>query len=224
MKQYFITSTDTDAGKTFTTCYFLKYFKQAHCTTLGLKPVACGGACSEACSEKGTHNQLHNDDALLLQQASSITADYDVINPITLSSACSPHIAARHDHIALTAKKIADACQPGLQKKADYTFIEGAGGWLVPINQQETMRDVAVLLQYPVILVVGIRLGCLNHALLTQQAIIESGLPFAGWVANCVDPHHAFYSDDIATLLDKLNAPLLLTRAYGGEVTFMNVF
>jgi len=214
MNHYFVTGTDTDVGKTFIIQYLLNYYKHAKYSVLGLKPISCG------C--KPINNQLCNDDALLLQQASSIQATYNIINPIALSAACSPHIAAQYENRQLTAKATAAAIQPGLQKNADYIFMEGAGGWFVPINQQQTMSDVAALLKLPVILVVGIRLGCLNHALLTQQAIANSGLQLAGWVANCIDPNHAFISDDIATLLDRIKAPLLLTMKYGGEVSFMN--
>jgi len=212
MNSYFVTGTDTGIGKTTVVQFLLRYYGVAGYATLGLKPVAAG--CDKV------NGELCNSDALLLQQGSRVKLPYAAINPITLHAACSPHIAAALEHKNLQARKIVAACQTGLSAGADYTFVEGAGGWYTPINNQETLADIAQQLQLPVLLVVGIRLGCLNHALL---AISKSGLPLAGWVANCVDNTHAYASDDIATLLDKLPAPLWLTLKYGGDFTFMHL-
>jgi len=198
MNSYFVTGTDTGIGKTTVVQFLLRYYGVAGYATLGLKPVAAG--CDKV------NGELCNSDALLLQQGSRVKLPYAAINPITLHAACSPHIAAALEHKNLQARKIVAACQTGLSAGVDYTFVEGA--------QQ---------LQLPVLLVVGIRLGCLNHALLTAEAISKSGLPLAGWVANCVDNTHAYASDDIATLLDKLPAPLWLTLKYGGDFTFMHL-
>ncbi|MDF1796899.1 MAG: dethiobiotin synthase [Coxiellaceae bacterium] len=198
---YFIAGTDTEVGKTYYTCHLLQALHQVGKSTVGLKPVASGGDTIDG--------QLVNEDALKLQQAASIDCDLNIINPFRFSSPISPHLAAAEENTALTAQGVYHALQPGLHTEADITLVEGTGGWYAPINKTETMADIAIALGYPVILVVGMRLGCLNHALLTAKAIQHSGLTFHGWIANRIDPDMLHLQDNIDTLKQRLSAPLL---------------
>ena len=147
-----------------------------------------------------------NDDALLLQRCSSLSPDYAAINPVALEPAIAPHIAAEQAGIVLRAAALADQVRAQEAGGAEVLLVEGAGGWLVPLKQTETMADLAVALGYPVILVVGMRLGCINHALLTAAAIRAAGLDLAGWVANCVTPEMDALAENMRTLELRLPA------------------
>lgn len=199
---YFITGTDTGVGKTFVACALLRAFAAQQRSTLGLKPVAAG------CVQ--TADGLRNDDALALAAAATVKLPYAQVNPFALAAPLAPHIA-----LALEGKRIRVAQLAGLvrgatmQARADVTLIEGAGGWRVPVNEQETLADLARELKTPVILVVGLRLGCINHTLLTAEAIRRDGLVLAGWVANAVDGDMLAREENIATLRSALAAPLL---------------
>ena len=193
---YFVTGTDTEIGKTYVSCQLLNAAQQAGLSSLGLKPLASGAVDGK------------NQDALLLQQASSIKLAYDKVNPFCFKSAVAPHLAAREETVNLTAKEIVSVVKP-LFKVAELTLIEGAGGWLVPLNSRETWLDVVDLLNIPVIIVVGIRLGCINHALLTINAMENSGVLIKGWIANCIEPELPYLSENIKTLEDRIKAPLL---------------
>lgn len=199
-KAFFITGTDTDAGKTLVTAGLLVAAKNLGLTTAALKPVAAG-------CEK-TEQGLRNSDALILQ--SHITQDlyYEQINPVALQAAIAPHIAAQQEKRSISSDRLTGFCRSVLNQ-ADVTLVEGAGGWRVPINPRETMADLAKNLQLPVILVVGMRLGCLNHALLTFEAIVRDGLPVAGWVANCIDGDMPVLAENIDSLFARLPAPCL---------------
>ena len=175
MKGYFITATDTDAGKTFITAGLLKQLSGQGHKTLGFKPVASG------C--QFTAQGLQNDDALQLMQAANVALDYQDINPYAFEPAIAPHIAAQQAGVTINLATIANVIAQQ-KHKADYVLVEGVGGWLVPLNAQETVADLAGLLNFPVILVVNMRLGCINHALLTAQAIARKDLTLAGWIAN----------------------------------------
>lgn len=181
MPRYFLTGTDTDAGKTLISAALLHRAVLDGHTSFGLKPIASGSDV--------TLDGLRNSDALLHQQYSSGDIEYAVHNPITLQPAIAPHIAAKQAGVELNCQHLLNACQPGLSQTADYQLVEGAGGWLVPLNDTETLADFAIQLAHPVILVVGLRLGSINHACLTAEAIKASGLHLAGWVANCIDPN-----------------------------------
>jgi dethiobiotin synthetase len=202
MKKYFITGTDTDIGKTFIIRLLLEKVKQAKMRALAIKPVAAGTI--------ETPEGLKNEDAAWLAQESSLLLPYEIINPFLLSAPLSPHISAAREHVYLDAKKISAACKATYQYPVDYLFIEGAGGWHVPINDTQTMADVAEQLDIPVIVVVGLRLGCLNHALLTVDHILNKNIPIAGFVANQIQatPQEAL-AENIATLQQRINAPLL---------------
>lgn len=206
-KTFFITGTDTDVGKTQIAAGLLHLANSQGLSTLGLKPVAAG-------CEK-TDQGLRNQDALLLQAVSSVKLVYEQINPVTLIEPMSPHIAAQKEKRILSADRLAGFCRSSF-RMADFTLIEGAGGWRVPINPSETMADLVRVLQMPVILVVGMRLGCLNHALLTVEAIRQDGLPLVAWVANCVDANMRALDENIQTLQQRIPAPCL------GVVPFMD--
>ena len=199
--RFFITGTDTDAGKTVVTCTLLEAFRQRGLRTIGLKPVAAG--CEEIDGE------LRNSDALKLQQTMTESLPYEQINPIALREPIAPHIAAQHEGRRLQASRLAGLIRGAAMTPADVVLVEGAGGWLVPLNERQTLADLVRELQYPVILVVGMKLGCLNHALLTARAIYQEGLTMAGWIANCVDPYMEQLEANIQTLDSMLTAPCL---------------
>ena len=197
-RRYFITGTDTGVGKTQVTAALLLAAKAHGLRSLGVKPVAAG--CVPA------DGRLVNEDALLLQRCSSQSPDYAAVNPVALEPAIAPHIAAERAGISLRATALADQVRAQEASGADVLLVEGAGGWLVPLNQTGTMADLAVALGYPVILVVGMRLGCINHALLTAQAIRASGLELVGWVANSVAAEMDCLAENVRTLEQRLPA------------------
>lgn len=199
-KAFFITGTDTNVGKTLVAAGLLVAANNMGLTTAALKPVAAG-------CEK-TEQGLRNADALLLQSVITEPMVYEQINPIALEAAIAPHIAAQQEKRALSADRLAGFCRGSLNQ-ANVTLIEGAGGWRVPLNPSETLADLARILRLPVILVVGVRLGCINHALLTVEAIRNDGLPLAGWVANCVDAEMPVRQDNIHSLAARIPAPCL---------------
>ncbi|HSX49463.1 MAG TPA: dethiobiotin synthase [Cellvibrio sp.] len=199
-KTFFIAGTDTDVGKTLVAAGLLVAAKNQGLTTAALKPLAAGSQKTEA--------GLRNSDALLLQSVITQPLVYEQINPIALEAAIAPHIAAQQEKRVLSADRIAGFCRGSLNQ-ADFTLVEGAGGWRVPLNPQETLADVAKILRLPVILVVGMRLGCINHALLTAEAIRNDGLQLAGWVANCIDADMPVLHENIHSLAMRIPAPCL---------------
>ena len=203
---FFITGTDTDAGKTTISVGLLCAAQQLQRSTLAMKPVASG--CEH--SAQG----LRNSDALALMAQSSVQLPYAQVNPYAFAPAIAPHIAAQEAGVELGVTALYQAAQGVLQAGADITLIEGAGGWRVPISATEFLSDFAIALNIPVILVVGIKLGCINHTLLTAQAIRQDGLQLAGWVANIIDPNCARLDDNLATLELHMNAPCLAQVPY----------
>jgi len=199
-KAFFIAGTDTNVGKTLVAAGLLIAAKNNDLTTAALKPLAAG-------CEK-TDAGLRNADALLLQSVMTLPLAYEQINPVALEAAIAPHIAAQQERRVLSADRLAGFCRGSLNQ-ADFTLVEGAGGWRVPLNPQETLADVAKILRLPVILVVGVRLGCINHALLTMEAIRNDGLPLAGWVANCIDADMPALQENIHSLMVRIPAPCL---------------
>jgi dethiobiotin synthetase len=196
----FIAGTDTDVGKTYVAAALLRLFSKLGYSTLGIKPIA---------SDCHYHNNiLLNNDALTLHAASSIKLAYKQINPFSFKSAIAPHIAAKAVNIKLSAQALRESCASAFCYPADVHIIEGAGGWYVPLNQTETMADFVIALQLPVILVVGMKLGCLNHALLTYQAMQHTHVVLIGWVANCIETMESC-TENIQTLQDYLNVPCL---------------
>ena len=175
MTSLFVTGTDTGVGKTQISLALISLLKQRGQRVAGMKPIASG------CYM--TPDGLRNDDAMVLNRQANVQLNYDDINPYAFELPIAPHIAARKIGEEIDESVIHRQFYQ-IQKKADSVVVEGAGGWIVPINNKLTMADVAIRLGLPVVLVVGIRLGCINHALLTVEAIKCSGLPFYGWVAN----------------------------------------
>ncbi len=198
---YFITGTDTDAGKTTISAGLLCAAKQQRRSTLAMKPVASGCEMTE--------QGLRNSDALALIAQSTVKLPYAQINPYAFAPAIAPHIAADEAGVELCVDHLYQAAQVVLQQRADFTLIEGAGGWRVPISNTEFLSDFAIALNMPVILVVGVKLGCINHALLTVEAIRNDGLELAGWVANVIDPDCARLAENIEYLKQHIAAPCL---------------
>ena len=199
--RFFVTGTDTEVGKTFVSSALLRGFSQRGWKTLGLKPVAAGCELHEG--------QWQNEDALQLMAAMSMELGYGQVNPIALPDPIAPHLAAAKVGRQLSASRLVGLVRGACGVEAEMALVEGAGGWLVPLNERETLADVAIELGFPVILVVGIRLGCLNHALLTYQAIRQSGLSVCGWVANTLAVDTPMGAENIATLEQRLPVPLL---------------
>lgn len=200
-KKFFITATDTDAGKTYVTTGLLKAATRAGRRSLGLKPIAAG-------AEK-ISGQLRNDDALLIQAASSVQLPYEQVNPIVLEPAIAPHIAAAEAGRLVTVSRLEGFLKGALLAPNDFALVEGAGGWRVPLNDREMLSDLAKSLGFPVILVVNMKLGCLNHAVLSAEAILRDGLPLAGWVANGGQHTMPRYEENLASLQAMMPAPLL---------------
>lgn len=204
---YFVTGTDTEIGKTTIAAGLLHAARIAGRSTAAAKPVASG------CQL--TAEGLRNDDALALLAQCSLPLRYAEVNPLAFAPAIAPHLAAREAGVSLDVPALQNAVQVILDKGADFTLVEGAGGWRVPLGGMTTLADLARALNLPVILVVGVRLGCINHAVLSAEAILADGLPLAGWVANVVDPNVARLDDNLATLAERLLAPCI------GQVPFL---
>lgn len=197
---YFITGTDTGVGKTRISCALIHRLREQGYRVAGMKPVASGAFI--------TADGLRNDDALQLIASAQCDTPYDIINPYCFEPPIAPHIAAAQVGCSIELDHLL-ACYQRLHHDYDGVVVEGAGGWLVPLNAHQTLEDLALALQLPVILVVGMRLGCLNHALLTARAIHNCGLTLAGWVANSIEPATASLEENIAYLEKHLTAPLL---------------
>ena len=200
-KAFFVTGTDTEIGKTTIAAGLLHAARLDGLSTAAAKPVASG------CEQ--TAQGLRNDDALALLGQCSLALDYAEANPFAFAPAIAPHLAAREAAVELSVARLRPAMQQVLARGADFTLVEGAGGWRVPLAGHETLADLAVALELPVILVVGVRLGCINHAVLTAEAIARDGLHLAGWVANIVDPQTSRLEENLATLAERLPAPCL---------------
>jgi len=174
-KGFFITGTDTDVGKTTVALGLMSALQQKGLTVAAMKPVSAG------CMQ--TPQGLRNDDAVQLMQQASIDLPYDLVNPYAFEAPIAPHIAATDQNVQMNIDVIKQAYQQ-IANQADIVIVEGAGGWLVPLNETQTMADAASALQLDVIQVIGLRLGCLNHALLTSASIAAQGLTQVGWVAS----------------------------------------
>lgn len=202
VKRFFVTGTNTGVGKTLISTALLATARDSGLTTVGLKPVAAG------CEV--TDEGLRNADALSLLAQSSLPLSYDEVNPVALAPATAPHIAAAEAGRRLSAERLAGFCRGIMLQPMDLLLIEGAGGWRVPLNERETFADLAKILQLPVILVVAMELGCINHALLSAEAIQRDGLKMAGWVANQVCPEKMDrYHETLASLQARLPCPMI---------------
>jgi dethiobiotin synthetase len=194
---YFITGTDTGVGKTLVSCALLHAFAAQGRRVAGFKPVAAG------CDEDG-----QNDDGKRLRAAGNVQASYEQINPYCFHHAIAPHLAARMSGVAIEFPRILLAYRE-LAARADTVIVEGVGGFCVPLNDRQDSVDLARQFGLPVILVVGMRLGCINHALLTVRAIADQQLECAGWVANVPDGAMPALQENIAALRERIAAPLL---------------
>lgn len=199
---YFVTGTDTNVGKTLVSCILLHCYADQGKRVVGMKPVAAG-----------CEGDQPNEDVVSLRAASNVLASLGQINPYSFVPAVAPHLAARFVGITISLERIEESFKE-LAAQADVVIVEGAGGFAVPLNDTQDGADLAAQLNLPVIMVVGMRLGCLNHALLTAQAIAARGLTLAGWVANCVEEEMAMRDENIAALRQRIAAPLLGVLPY----------
>ena len=202
----FIAGTDTGIGKTHAACTLIHALRDAGYATCGMKPVASG------CEP--TPHGLRNEDALALQAAGTAPVDYALINPIALSEPIAPHLAAAHAGITLSLPPLRRAFE---QLRADHqcVVVEGVGGWMVPLAPDLSAADIAAQWQLPVILVVGLRLGCINHALLSARAIAADGCRLLGWIGNTIDPDMLVLDENLATLRERMPAPCLGVLPHG---------
>ncbi|WP_049291966.1 dethiobiotin synthase [Franconibacter helveticus] len=207
-KRWFITGTDTEVGKTVASCALLQAAALAGYRTAGYKPVASGSEMTE--------EGVRNSDALALQRNSSVPLSYEQVNPLAFMEPTSPHIVSAEEGRPVDFATLS-AGLAALEPLADWVQVEGAGGWFTPLSETATFADWVRETQLPVILVVGVKLGCINHALLTAQAIQAAGLPFAGWIANDVQPPGKRHQEYMATLKRLLPAPLLGEIPWLGE-------
>ncbi|MBL4941518.1 MAG: dethiobiotin synthase [Colwellia sp.] len=211
MKNYFITATDTDAGKTFVACALIQALAQQSKSVAAYKPIAAG------CQQVG--ELLINEDAQLLSQFANCNQTISEVNPIALIDAIAPHIAAANINRELSLEEIMLGFEHVLSISADINITEGAGGWRLPLNvnadKTTFLSDFAIQSQQDVILVVNMKLGCLNHALLTYQAIIADGLQCVAWVANsATDETMANLAENIASLEQLLPMPKIAQLSY----------
>lgn len=197
--RYFITGTDTGAGKTTVACGLVHLLRSAGRVAV-MKPVASG------CEQRD--GQWRNEDAEALIAASGEAWDYDAVNPYAFPPPIAPHIAAGMAGVTITIPHIVSRAF-ALRDQAPHLVVEGAGGWRVPLNENEDFADLAFALRLPVILVVGLRLGCLNHALLTAESIARRGMTLAGWAGSVIDATTPYIKENVATLRRKLPAPCL---------------
>lgn len=207
LKTYFIVGTDTDCGKTYATARLIEALHHANVRADALKPLASGCHVDSG--------QLISEDVLRLQQANG-HSNYPIYNWL-MEPPISPHLAAKLAGFTLSVEEILSFCHGYPAENLEYLLIEGAGGLMVPLNDHETWVDFLVQSRIPVILVVGMRLGCINHALLTMSVLKSHGISCRGWIANFIDPLMLVSSDVCQTLIDKMDAPLLGTVPYKGS-------
>jgi len=206
----FVTGTDTGVGKTVVATALLRALAASGQRAAGMKPVSAGYSAGGSV----------NPDVVALCDAGNVDAPLSDRNPFAFAPAIAPHLAAAEAGVCIDLGLIA-AAYGRLSARADVVVVEGAGGVLVPIDATRDMLDIASRLSLPVLLVVGMRLGCLNHALLSAAAIRARGLRLAGWVANCVDPQMRAGKANVDTLSRRLPAPLLAEVAWGARPAFL---
>ena len=200
LRGFFITGTDTGVGKTWISCGLITALRQRGHTVIGMKPVASG------CQR--TAAGLRNEDALRLQAVSSVQLSYEAVNPYAFEPPIAPHIAACEARVEIAFERICESAAM-LGRHGDYLIVEGAGGWRVPLSKQGDIGALAQVLGLPVVLVVGVRLGCINQALLSAEAIVARGLPLVGWTANVIDPTTERLAENLQLLRNEIFAPCL---------------
>ncbi len=205
---YFITGTDTGVGKTLIASALVHQFAQSGLKSIGMKPVAAG--CELV------NGELISEDVTRLIAASNVTAPLAQLNPYAFAPAVAPHIAAKQAGVEIELTTIQEAYQ-ALAQNADIVIVEGVGGFCVPLGDGMNTTDLAQALNLPIILVVGMRLGCLNHALLTVEAIQARSLILAGWIANQIDPQMAAFEENLDTLKQRIPAPCVATVLWNGK-------
>lgn len=196
MKQaFFITGTDTGIGKTYVACKLIRQYVAQGYRVVGMKPVAAGCELVDG--------QWVNEDVRLLTEASNVEAPLHLVNPYCFNAPIAPHIAAEQEQVNIQLEVIVQAYQ-ALTELADIVVVEGAGGLLVPLNAQYTIADLIAHLNIPILFVVGMRLGCINHALLSMEVMQARGLTVSAWVANHIDKEMQCYQENLLTLQNKL--------------------
>jgi dethiobiotin synthetase len=205
----FIAGTDTNIGKTYVSAGLLTAFNRLGYSTLGIKPIASG--CQRI------NQQLCNEDSLIHMQHASIKLSHDQITPFAFEPPIAPHIAALESGCELSVATLNKQTHEALHYPADISIIEGCGGWYVPLNANETMADFVIANEFSVILVVGMRLGCINHSLLTYRAMERDGVKIKGWIANCIDPAMKNLDENIETLKAWLPTSCLGVIPYGSR-------
>ena len=213
-KGYFITGTDTGIGKTWCSLGLMAKLQQQGHSVAAMKPVASGCEATSA--------GPRNEDALRLQAQASLELPYTAVNPYAFEPAIAPHIAAERSGTRIDIGTICDGFRQ-LSREADYTIVEGVGGWQVPLNDEENVSHLAVALGLPVVLVVGLRLGCINHALLSAESIRATGCQLLGWIGNTVDPDMAAREENIQAIAARIGAPLLGIVPYQPELRVENL-
>lgn len=211
---YFITGTDTECGKTEITLGLMQKLQNGGRSVVGMKPVASGGALIE--------DSLHNSDAQRIQQQSSVQFPYSLVNPFVFERPIAPHLAAKLTGVTIDFARIQE-CYKQLSTKADLVMVEGVGGWRVPLGPDGDLSDLAKTMGLPLILVVGIRLGCINHALLTVESIQAKELVLDGWVANILDPDMLELDANLTTLRESIDAPCIGVVPHMRQVSTMTV-
>lgn len=209
MQRLFIVGTDTDCGKTYVTCQLVNYLKKQQQAVQAIKPVASGCVLQDS--------QWVSEDELEHAKVNETLPQLDKV--WRLPEPVSPHIAADLENQTISLDALLKTCESPALEAFDYVLIEGAGGLIVPLNHEHTWIDFLVESKIPVILVVGMRLGCLNHALLTQEAMKKHGIHCMGWIANCIDKDMHVLAENLATLKQKMESPMLATVPYGGEMS-----
>lgn len=203
--QFFVAGTDTDVGKTKVSLDLISMLTQQGHTVGVLKPIAAGGYLA--------NGKLVNEDAVALIEASRSKQPYEQVNPYLFAEPISPHIAAGYAGVEIDLDLLASVYLE-IKEKYEVVLVEGAGGWMTPLSDTLSMADLAYRLKIPIVLVVGLKLGCLNHAQLTQKVIQQSGLKLAGWIANTLDPDMPYMQENIDYLVEQMDCPLLAHISY----------
>jgi dethiobiotin synthetase len=208
MKMLFITGTDTDIGKTYCALTLMRLFNEKGYKTFGMKPIASGCFLN-------SHGYLVSEDALALQKMATIKRSYHSVNPFSFEQPIAPHIAAKKIGRQLSVTSVVEKIEQSLQSSADINIIEGVGGWSVPLNDHEILADVVQFFNMPTILVVGIKLGCINHSIQTSQSIVNRQVPYVGWIANGIDNTMLERDENIKSLERWIPVPCLGVLPFG---------